>query len=955
MATTNRVGNQLKFTNLDYGSILKSISDRINANPDFANFRESSIAQTIIEIFAGTADLVNYYTERQAEESYFETSQRVSSAILNSRNLAYDITRIIPATTTVSINITGNMQGKILAGRKLQIPIFSKFTYNDNDFILKKGFTYTFTQQDQNDATIAGDNYSKIISSDDNGESITLIQGTVKSIVIDGTTNPQVGQMFQSYKIPDTTFSNYYGDADLSDYPITRVWVGQNDTDPDNEYLINRRSLINDATIQGVLNNKNIKCCLIRTAVEGDVELKFGSAKIASIGADIINVPSTTFDNIYIQYLSTIGTKANLVGIINDRLDYSNQIIINNNNITSYTVFKFATNIVGGGDLETAESIKTNAPAIFYSLDRAVNKQDHINILKSLTSPITVKNALAWGEQEEAAAIGVAAIVELFNVAFFSCVGSLYNLEGDPAADTYSVKTNNNRIDEAVLDAGFDQDAMASQYFFNIYIKSMIAQQLKEQIIATWFWQIHGSFVPVAGNLAPVYFQTTYPNNVTVNYGYNSDKYLTHDNNLDLGGKLDSIVINISSINTIGADQGMNDIATIIQAQLITKIDTRSNIINGKEQNGNYGKLQFSGITVTWNGNERKFSIQTTASDPCYLSSIIPDNALIQELGMHNAADLRAPAIAIKIDTNVNQNTISAKIVEVLDYMSKKGMITLKYIYASPIIQSFRLAGNIYIEQLFSIDDLHRQINNAIYQFLDEHADYKVEVFLSNIIDIIENFPGVDHADVKFEPDIPVISQAGSPRSTFYYPIPGSYDPIDKYGTDTTTIFSTVNSKLNTYFTMGSDLSDFENSWRSFINYTRSLSPDQIYDIQSYTNFKLTERKFLSELSKQIYDDLVTAIGASTSSITKFQDTPDFVTLISDLHKDLTWLIRSNMIESNGNIAPEYEISTNDFGVITKKLLRGGYSLGNEIVKINLEATPIINNTATPVLIYQYK
>lgn len=420
--TTSQVGNKLKYTGLDYASILKQVTDKLKADPRFDNFRESAIAQTIIEIFAGTADLVNYYTERQAEESYFETSQRVSSAILNSRNLAYDITRSIPATTAINIVITGNMQGKILAGRKLQIPIFSKFTYNDNDFILKKGFTYTFTQDDQNAASIAGDSYSKTISTDDGGTPITLIQGTIKSIVIDGTTNPQVGQMFQSYKIPDTTFSNYYGEADLSDYPITRVWVGQNDTDPENEYLINRRSLINDATIQGVISGNDVKCCLIRTAVEGDVELKFGSAKIAAIGADITNIPSTTFDNIYIQYLSTIGTKANLVGVINDKLDYSNQIIISNNNITSYTVFKFATNIIGGGDLETAESIKTNAPAIFYSLDRAVNKQDHINILKSLTSPITVKNALAWGEQEEAIAIGVAAIVELFNVVFFSCV-----------------------------------------------------------------------------------------------------------------------------------------------------------------------------------------------------------------------------------------------------------------------------------------------------------------------------------------------------------------------------------------------------------------------------------------------------------------------------------------------------------------------------------------------------
>ena len=316
---------------------------------------------------------------------------------------------------------------------------------------------------------------------------------------------------------------------------------------------------------------------------------------------------------------------------------------------------------------------------------------------------------------------------------------------------------------------------------------------------------------------------------------------------------------------------------------------------------------------------------------------------------MHNPLGVTTPAAPEKIYTNANYNPISSKIIDVLNYMTKKGMINLKYIYASPVIQSFRLEGTIYIEQLFSLDDLHREIDNAIYQFLDEHADYNVEIFLSNIIDKIENFPGVDHADVKFVPDIPVIS---SPGSTFYYPKTGSYNPIDKQGADAATIYSTVNGILASYFNVSGDISNFAGSWESFIGYTQSLSPDQIFSSTgTHTNLTITERQFISVLAKQIYNALVAAIGASGSLVTKFQDLPDFVTFISDLHKDLSWLIRSNMIESNGNIAPEYTTSTNSFGVVTKTLKRGGYSLGNEIVKINLEAT--INNA--PVLIYQYK
>ena len=298
MATST---NFLKYTGLDYASILKSVTDKLKADPRFDNFRESAIAQTINEIFTGTADLTNYYIQRQAEESFFETSQRDSSAILNSRNLAYDITRPIPATTTIKINIKGDMRSRILAGRKLQIPVFSKFTYNGNDFILQKGFTYTFTTADAEEVITQGTSYDKTFSVDDDGDPITLIQGTLKLKIITGTTNPQIGQIFQTYRIPDVTFSNYYGSADLTDYPTTRVWVGADQSD-DNEYTIDRRSLINNNVLHSILAGETIKCALIRTSVDSDVELKFGTVKIAALGASVnTGISETTFDNIYIQ------------------------------------------------------------------------------------------------------------------------------------------------------------------------------------------------------------------------------------------------------------------------------------------------------------------------------------------------------------------------------------------------------------------------------------------------------------------------------------------------------------------------------------------------------------------------------------------------------------------------------------------------------------------------------
>lgn len=944
--------NFLKYTGIDYTSIMKSITDKLKADPRFDNFRESAIAQTINEIFAGTADLTNYYIQRQAEESFFETSKRDSSAILNSRNLAYDITRPIPANTTIKINIRGNVSSQIIAGSKLQLPVFTKFTYNGNDFILKNGFTYTFTAADVAEMVALGAEYNKTFSVDDDGEPITLIQGSLKLKIIPGDTNPQIGQIFQTYRIPDVTFSNLYGAADLDNYPTTRVWVGDSQSD-ENEYIIDRRSLINSDVLQSIIAGQTIQCALIRTAVDGDVELKFGTAKIAEMGADIdTGGTETTYDNIYIQYLSTIGTKANQTGVIDEIITCSVQVKVNSYNITSNVQFQFASNIVAGGDIETQESIKSNSPGIFYSLDRAVTVPDHVNILKTLTSPIKIKNARAWGEQEEARARNVSAIAELFNIGFFTCVGTLYNLEGDASTDTYSVKTNSNRIDESVLDSDFDENAMASQYYFNIFAKDKVARQLKEQIVNDWYWQIHNyTSVDVTKNY--VWFADNYPTTQIIKYSYTSDKYLA---GTSMSG---NISVNVSAISS------MEDIATLMETELRDQIDMRSLVVSA-ETNPNYGQAQFSAINVTWDSLNLKFNITNSIQDACHLDYVDPfiysasisadaQNPFVTDLGLHSQASATTPEYAEKIFVNLNYNHLSSRIVEVIDTMTERGMITMKYVYASPVIHSFRVAGIVYADQLFSTDDLKRQINNQQYKFLDDNADFAVPIYKSNIIQVIEDFKGIDHADIRIEPDIPYPTANPSYRKTFYFSVPGYYSTIDKYGTDAAAIYEAVNVALYITGSYG-----YESEWREFIETSRTMTPDEIFNTDPEVSIgfgklkNINERYFLSTIVPEIYSQIEAAIGESTDAETKFQDTLDFITMISDIHKDLCWAIRCNMIDSNGNIAPEYEVTVNVYGVNTKRFKRGGFSLGNEIAKINFDAVSV-STPATPYLSYQYK
>jgi hypothetical protein len=789
-----------KYTGLTNVEILKQISDKIVADKRFDNFRESAIAQTILEIFSGVTDITNYYIERQAQENFFETLKKKSTAIGLSRNLGYDVTRAIPATTTISIKLAGDLSAVVSVGSKLQIPIYTQFTYNDLDFILKAGFTYTFTAADVSEIGALHAAYEKVISLDDAGDPITLVQGTIKEYVIAGTTNPQIGQTFQKYKLPDSTFSNVYGAADYEDYNVTKVWVGEEKSEA-TQYLINRRSLINDDTIQGIIDEEIVKCCVIRTAIDETVELMFGNAKIADLGATIdTGSPTTTYDNVWVQYLSTNGSLANKTGVIDEALTNSTSIIIGTTNISDKVSFIFLSNIYDGADLEDTDSIVNNAPAIYYTLDRLVSKSDYSTYLRTLTSPVNIKNALVWGEQEECLARGVPAIIELFNVILFSCVGSLYNLDGEIETATYSVKTINNNLESAILDIipisgsyDIDEDDYLAQYYFNIYTKHNVASQLKD---------------------------------------YTNSRIMT-----------------------------------------------------------------------------------------------------------------------------------------VLDLLAKRSQVTAKHIYVSPILQNFNIVGNVYINQLSDKAYLNRRINNEIYKFLDTHNDYNVPVYKSNIIQILEDFTGVDHADINFQPKIEMPSTAlDINRRTFFYPVAGEYAPVVAYkypppdAAEVNTIYACIRTSLTDFFNIDFD-GDYEYTWKQFINYTRTLTADTAqdytkgayneakgrYDYQDnnsgYTNINLiNERLYLTEIIKDMYDDLVALLGVSSTYLTKFQDSQGFQTVISDIRKDLTWLIRQNMIDSHGNINAEYTSIVNQYGVSNNTYLRGGYSLGSEISKFDLSS-----------LIYLYK
>ena len=81
----------LNYTDLTFNEIVSQVNDRLREDPEkrFDSFLESSVAQTMIEIFAASTDMTNYYIERRAEEQFLDTARLKSSVIQLSKILGY--------------------------------------------------------------------------------------------------------------------------------------------------------------------------------------------------------------------------------------------------------------------------------------------------------------------------------------------------------------------------------------------------------------------------------------------------------------------------------------------------------------------------------------------------------------------------------------------------------------------------------------------------------------------------------------------------------------------------------------------------------------------------------------------------------------------------------------------------------------------------------------------------
>lgn len=524
---SNKYVSTLNYTEVDRDSIVSRIESRLTAD-GFGNLLDSKKISLLVDIFGEATDLILYYLERRAEENYYTTSRLESTAASLANSYGYSMRRPVPSKAPLSITLSGKSGTPNLTNYEITFPMFSRVDFNGLPFLLDKTYVYVVTSDDELSNADFSKTFTFAVLEDEryvlkteadksNYETserylITAIQGEFRTVIFDYLNNPTSGEIFQRYVINDPEFSNFFGTEDPNAYAVstgeynlnsgfTKVSVTfpHGDVVPFTEsslYTIDRRSLISHETLyrdtwdkfydeNGNLIEDNIpKTVVIRTERDGGVSLLFGDGLVSAY-------PSATQD-INVQYLATRGAKANKIGVTGETMNLTDNIFASGSTgvfqITDLVALPLTGNIVGGSDLEDIESVRVNAPSVFNSFDRLIGKSDYISFLRNLTTPIIVRQAIAWGENEEVKSSSLRAIKRFSNHVFYSAIGSMYYTREDGTLAPKVHNPNPATPDEESLAfqngtyaESFDFDVMSSTSLFNALVADRVVEQNNEE------------------------------------------------------------------------------------------------------------------------------------------------------------------------------------------------------------------------------------------------------------------------------------------------------------------------------------------------------------------------------------------------------------------------------------------------------------------------------------------
>lgn len=306
-----------------YKNIKSSILNRMKVLvPEMTDHSESNLFVIIVSIFAGISEVLNYYIDNAARELYLSTARRYSSLIKITRLIDYRVRAKIAATTDIKITAVDSNGNPV--------NLINNFTFNAN-LVVKdsSGIEFITTRK----VTMWANTSTVTVGAKQSKQVVNRSLGTT-------TTEER-----QSFKLAD-------------DYEHDSLQITING---------NTWELRQTLAFSGPLDRHFI------------VEVNESKEAWVVFGDNVNGTIPPASQTVYATYYETKGKNGILdVNTINTLVT----VVNTPNQVPAITSFKVTNPISasGGVNEEDIERIRRHAPLSLRTLDRAVTKQDHIDI-----------------------------------------------------------------------------------------------------------------------------------------------------------------------------------------------------------------------------------------------------------------------------------------------------------------------------------------------------------------------------------------------------------------------------------------------------------------------------------------------------------------------------------------------------------------------------------------------
>jgi hypothetical protein len=333
--------NPLSYVDIDFDSIVQQLIDRLKATGAWKDTYESSTGIVLIDLFAGAANTVHYYIEREAEEHYIDLAQRRSSVINLVRVIGYSPRRKMSATGTLEFSVDTPTASRIY------VPAYTEAQTADGlKFVTMSDIT---------------------IEPGQTTGSVAAIQGALVTLGFTGD-----GTEGQEYQITDTSVENDTHTRYRPFYAFRVLVDGVEWT-------------LVTSWLESVNSSQHY---MMRAELDDTLTLIFGDNKRG--------LEPTDGAVITVKYIQSDGVDGNVyqTGMVTTL----NTTLYDQDGVEVSVHVTNTTTMTGGDDSETTDEIRENAPKVFQTGDRLVTAADHDAFIGSYES---VADSHAWGENEE--------------------------------------------------------------------------------------------------------------------------------------------------------------------------------------------------------------------------------------------------------------------------------------------------------------------------------------------------------------------------------------------------------------------------------------------------------------------------------------------------------------------------------------------------------------------------